>query len=56
LILNRNGKLTPLEIKSTATFTPDFVRHVTFFHETFPGAAPGAVVFNGTPPAGVSRA
>ncbi|MBP7867047.1 MAG: ATP-binding protein [Acidobacteria bacterium] len=48
LIIRENGALTPVEIKSAATFTPDFVRVL----ERFPsfgarGSRSGVVLYNG---------
>ncbi len=48
LLIRESGALTPVEIKSAATFTPDFVRVL----ERFPsfgvrGVNPGVVLYNG---------
>jgi predicted AAA+ superfamily ATPase len=52
LIVSRNGRLTPVEIKSAATFSPDFAKGIRYFRETSKGADAGSIVFNGDFPSG----
>ncbi|MDR2164979.1 MAG: ATP-binding protein [Zoogloeaceae bacterium] len=47
LIVSRQGRLTPVEIKSAATFSPDFAKGLRYFRETFVDADAGIIVFNG---------
>ncbi|GHU19813.1 ATPase [Betaproteobacteria bacterium] len=47
LIVSRNGRLTPVEIKSAATFSPDFAKGIRFFRENFKDTDTGVIVFNG---------
>jgi predicted AAA+ superfamily ATPase len=48
LILRRNGKLIPIEIKSAATFTPEFLKGIQHFRKVI-GERPsgGCVLYNG---------
>lgn len=48
LIVNRNGKLMPVEIKSAATFSTSFVKGITFFRSVFQNCHEGIVVYNGS--------
>jgi uncharacterized protein len=48
LILEEGTRLTPVEIKSSQTAHPDFLRSLRFFGELFPSdVLPGAVVYTG---------
>jgi hypothetical protein len=48
LVIERGGRLIPVEIKSSATFSPDFVSGIRHFRKVFGEAAePGWVLFNG---------
>lgn len=50
LVIERDGRLIPIEIKSSATFTPDFTSGIRHFRSVFPdAAASGFVFFNGDP-------
>ncbi|MBP5231890.1 MAG: ATP-binding protein [Planctomycetes bacterium] len=50
LVIERDGRLIPIEIKSSATFTPDFTSGIRHFRSVFPDvAASGFVFFNGDP-------
>ena len=48
LIVRAGRSLTPIEIKSAATFTPDFTKGITRFQATVGDrASAGAVVYTG---------
>ncbi len=48
LIIRENGKLTPVEIKSSSTFSGSFVKSIEHFHGVLPGQTiPGAVLYTG---------
>ncbi|MBW6486626.1 MAG: ATP-binding protein [Syntrophobacterales bacterium] len=51
LLIRENGALTPVEIKSAATFSRDFISKIEWFH-TLEGsrAKAGAVLYNGEQP------
>ena len=50
LVVERNGRLIPIEIKSSATFSTGFTAGIRHFRSVFPDATePGFVFFNGTP-------
>lgn len=50
LVIERDGRLIPIEIKSSATFTPDFTSGIRHFRSVFPDVADsGFVFFNGDP-------
>ncbi len=48
LIIERGGRLIPIEIKSSATFSPDFVKGLDYFKSTCPNCTDGMVLFNGS--------
>ena len=50
LVLERAGRLIPVEIKSAATFDPSFADGILHFRSVFPEAAPGIIFFNGSSP------
>jgi hypothetical protein len=47
LLVNRNGKLMPVEIKSAATFSTSFADGISFFRSTFHNCHDGVIVYNG---------
>jgi len=48
LLIKENGQLTPIEIKSAATFSPDFVKGLKKFRALASGrVTAGAVLYNG---------
>lgn len=48
LVIERDGRLIPVEIKSSATFSTDFVSGIRHFRSVFPDVSePGFVFFNG---------
>lgn len=47
LVINKGDNLVPVEIKSAATFSPDFGKGIIFFRERFKGVTDGTIVFNG---------
>ena len=50
LIIERNGRLIPIEIKSSATFSADFTAGIRHFRSAFPDASDsGFILFNGNP-------
>lgn len=53
LLIERDGRLIPVEIKSSSTFSTDFVSGIRHFRSVFgETAAPGWLLFNGdVPPA-----
>lgn len=51
LLIERGGRLIPVEIKSSSTFSPDFVSGIRHFRSVFgETAAPGWLLFNGDVP------
>lgn len=51
LLIRENGQLIPIEIKSAATFSPDFLRGIETFRSLAGGpVAPGAVLYAGEQP------
>lgn len=51
LIVREKGKLTPIEVKSAATFSTDFLKRIEWFQTLgIKGARPGAVLYNGERP------
>ncbi len=49
LIVEKEGIITPIEIKSASTFSPDFVKGLKFFKSQNNEARDGLVLFNGEP-------
>ena len=48
LVIERGGRLIPVEIKSSATFSPDFISGIRNFRSVYPEVSdPGYVLFNG---------
>lgn len=48
LLVRENGKLTPVEIKSAATFAMDFVKRLEWFQSLgIKRTAPGTILYNG---------
>jgi predicted AAA+ superfamily ATPase len=47
LILERDRKLIPIEIKSSQTWNPDFARQIPWFRQLTPRAEAGLVVYGG---------
>ncbi|MBQ9344789.1 MAG: ATP-binding protein [Kiritimatiellae bacterium] len=51
LLIERGGRLIPVEIKSSSTFSPDFVSGIRHFRSVFgETSAPGWLLFNGDVP------
>jgi len=51
LLIRERGALTPVEIKSSATFSPDFIKSIERFSALgVKGIAPGFVLYNGEQP------
>jgi len=50
LLVERGGRLFPVEIKSAATFDPSFAEGILHFRSLFPEAEAGTVFFNGQAP------
>ena len=51
LLIREKGALTPVEIKSSATFSPDFIKSIERFQALgVKGIAPGCVLYNGEQP------
>ncbi len=48
LIVEKDGAVTPIEIKSASTFSMDFIKGIKFFKSQNPGARDGMVLFNGS--------
>lgn len=48
LIVEKNGKVIPIEIKSSSTFSPDFTKGIKYFNSINPQSANGIVLFNGS--------
>ena len=49
LVIERDGRLIPVEIKSSATFSTDFVSGIRHFRSIYPEVSePGFVLYNGT--------
>jgi predicted AAA+ superfamily ATPase len=48
LVIERDGRLIPVEIKSSATFSTDFVSGIRHFRSVYPEVSePGFVLYNG---------
>ena len=48
LIIREKGQLIPVEIKSSATFSPDFVKRLEWLHTLgIKRVLPGAILYNG---------
>ena len=48
-MIERDGRLIPVEIKSSATFSTDFVSGIRHFRSIYPEVTePGFVLYNGT--------
>lgn len=47
LIIDRDRKLTPIEIKASSTWNPEFARQVTWFQQLSDRAGRGIVVYSG---------
>lgn len=47
LILERDRKLIPIEIKSSQTWNPDFARQIPWFRDLIPRAESGMVIYGG---------
>lgn len=51
LLIREKGKITPVEIKSAATFSTDFVKKLEWFQNLgVRGASPGTILYNGDQP------
>ena len=47
LIVERDGKLHPLEIKASSTFSSSMMKNLKAFGELCPEAEPGRVIYSG---------
>lgn len=47
LLIERSGKLHPIEIKAASTFSSSMTKHLKAFGELCPEAEPGRIVYSG---------
>jgi len=47
LVISSHRRLTPVEIKSSRTFSSDFTGNIERYRRTFPAVKPGAVIYSG---------
>ena len=48
LIIDHGDKITPVEIKSSATFSPDFLKGISYWQNLTKKNNPGLIIYNGS--------